>query len=309
MKQNNLLLIIAISTILVFYFFANLTPVVSWGPGANYRNVSVRTTVNVTQAYPEILNISCNQTALTLNAGTTKQQTCIVQIRDYNGGDTINNTNMTFYFYQNLSSDSDDNNTHYTNVTCTEGTPDGYLVNWTCSIDFWYYAINGSWRANATVKDDYNLTDNGYTNFSISPLYALNVTNLINFGDMAVSDTTGDGDLKQANVTNLGNMIINVSLYAYGGENEITGAGYAMICSVRNITLPNERYSISSADSYASMSPVTGAPVLIPSFSVAKQTVPTDYMINATYWALHVNATTNPFGECNGTVVFNAEIA
>jgi hypothetical protein len=306
MKRNHLLLLLTISIMLAAYFYANLTPVISWGPGANYRNVSVRTTVNVTQAYPEIINISCNSSSLTLNAGTTKQISCLVQIRDYNGGETINNTNMTFYFFQNTSGDPDDNNTHYSNSTCSEGIADGYLVNWTCAIGIWYYAVNGSWRANATVKDDYNLTSRSYANFSISPLYALNVTDVINFGDMAVGDTTADGDLKQANVTNLGNMRINVSVYAYAGDNETTGAGYAMFCSIRNITLPNERYTLNITGTYGTMTSITGSAVTVPNLMVEKQTVPTTYVLNTTYWALHVNATSNPFGICNGTVVFNA---
>jgi len=251
--------------------------------------------------------MSCSNSSITLNAGTTKTVSCLVQIRDFNGGDTINNTNMTFYFFQNASSDPNDNNTHYSNSTCSEGTADGYLVNWTCSVDLWYYAVNGTWRANATVKDDYNLTTHSYTNTTVYPLYALNVTDVINFGDLAVGDTTADADLKQANVTNLGNMRINVSVYAYAGNDELTGAGYAMFCSVRNITLPNERYSLSAADTYSAMSSITGSTVTIPDLTIQKQTIPSTYVLNTTYWALHVNASSNPFGVCNGTVVFNAE--
>jgi hypothetical protein len=79
-----------------------------------------------------------------------------------------------------------------------------------------------------------------------------------------------------------------------------------MICQIRNITLPNERYSISSATAYAAMSLMTGSPVTIGGFTIPQQTDDIQQSMNTTYWRLHVNLSTNPFGLCNGTVVFAA---
>ena len=280
--------------------------VTSWGPSSNYENVSVRTTVNVTNALPEILNITCNNEAnITLNAGTTFALTCLVEIRDFSGGNTINSTNVTFYYYLNESSDSDDNNTHYTNSSCTENSTNGYFANWTCVFDVLYYANNGTWEANITVKDDYNLTANDYTNATIDSLYALNVTNPIDFGNMFVGETK-DPPIG-ANITNFGNMDINVSLYGFGGDDEVTGAGVAMICEVLNITLPNERYTTNASEAYADMTSITGAAVTISELTIPQQTNDSQQEINGTYWMLYVNESTNPYGECNGTVIFAAE--
>lgn len=290
---------------LVIYIYTFLPSVLSWGPGANYKNYSVHTTVNVIQGYPEIRNITCNnRTALTLTAGSTKTIVCIISIRDYNGGADINFTNGTFYYNINASSDPDDNNVHYTNTTCTNGTVNGYDVNWTCAFDVLYYANNGTWRANFSVTDKYNMTTRSYTNVTISQLYALNVTNLIDFLDMAVGDTSLTPVV--ANITNFGNMNINISIYGFGGDNETTGANYAMLCDIRNITLPNERYSLSSIG-YDTMTPVTNTYAPIPGFTIAQQTDDNQQVINSTYWRLHVNLTSNPFGICNGTVVFSAQ--
>lgn len=290
---------------LVIYLYTLLPLALSWGPGPNYKNVSVRTTVNITYTYPEILNITCNSgNDITLTAGSTTKINCIVSIRDYNGGNDINHTNSTFYYNLNASSDPNDNNVHYTNTTCTNGTVNGYYVNWTCSFDVYYYANSGIWRANVTVTDNYGLTTIAYRNVTISELFALNVTNLIDFGNMAVSDTTITPVV--ANITNFGNMDINVSIYGFGGENEITGAGLAMICDVRNLTLPNERYSLSSIP-YDSMTPVTGTYAPILGLTMPQQSDDNQQVINSTYWRLHVNVSTNPFGICNGTVVFSAE--
>jgi len=298
-------------TVILLFLLAiycyNLAPLVlSWGPGTNYRNVSVRTTVNVTETYPEILNVSCNSGQnISLNAGTTKDINCLVVIRDYNGGNTINTTNSTFYYYLNASSDPNDNNTHYTNSSCAENSTNGYYTNWTCGFTLLYYANNGTWRANATVKDNYNFTANNSKNATISSLFALNVTTPIDFGNMAVGDTSTSS--VPANITNFGNVNINVSVYGFGAESETLYPGYAMICDQRNITVSNERYDLASGTLYDAMSVLTSAPANIAGLRVYQQTDDTAQSVNSTYWRLHVNITNNPFGICNGTVVFAAQ--
>jgi len=303
--SNGKKILLLISLFLILFLSLKGILVTSWGPSSNYENMSVRTTVNITNAYPEIINITCNNNQpITLNAGTTLTVYCLVEIRDYNGGNTINYVNGTFYYYLNASSDPDDNNTHYTNTSCTENSTNGYYTNWTCAFDLLYYANNGTWEMNSTVNDSFGAKDNDYGNATISALLALNVTNVIDFGNLPVTQTS---NIKEANITNFGNVPINVSVYGFGGEDEVTGAGLAMICEQRNITLPNERYSLNSSGLYNDMTSITGSPVIIPSLKIPKQTVPNVYMLNSTYWRLHVNLTTNPFGICNGTVVFAAE--
>jgi len=289
---------------LVFFIFIRIPSAVSWGPGSNYRNYSVRTTVNVTNAYPEVINITCNGgSAIVLNGGTTKLVSCLVQTRDYNGGNTISFANATFYYYLNYSSNTDDNNTHYTNSSCSkEGGSSGYYQNWTCVFDVWYYANNGSWRVNATVWDDLNTSGLNANNASIGALLALNVTEVIDYGVLSVDDTSNS---TQANVTNFGNLPINVTVYGFGGDNASTGAGIALRCEQRNISISNERYSSTDVD-YDSMISITGTAAMVPGVNIAKQTDPATLMINSTYWKLHINITDNPFGICNGTVVFSA---
>jgi hypothetical protein len=303
-KKVSVIILLCLIIFLV-YLYNSIPPVLSWGNGSNYKNYSVRSTVNVTNAYPEIINITCNSGAsITLTAGSTKTVSCLVQIRDYNGGNTINYVNGTFYYYLNQSSDPDDNNTHYTNATCINETPNGYYVNWTCAFDVWYYANNGSWRINSTVNDSFGAKDNDYNNATISALLALNVTDLIDFGQLAVTQTSLS---IQANVTNFGNRPINVTVYGFGGNDSVAGAGLAMNCTVRNISISNERYDINASANYDLMTSLTGSPIMIPGIKIEKQTLPDVYAFNSTYWRLHVNITTNPFGVCNGTVVFSAE--
>ena len=303
-REKKILLVIGLFFIIFLIFKGS--PVVSWGPSNNYENVSVRTTVNVTNSYPEIINITCNNgTAITLTAGGTYRVDCLVEIRDFNGGGAISNVNGTFYYYLNDTFDSDDNNTHYTNNSCSQdGAASGYFVNWTCSFDVWYYALNGTWIMNSTVNDTFGVTDTDSGNTSISPLLALNVTNVIDFGDLAVTQTSSS---VEANVTNFGNVPINVSVFGFGSNDSVSGAGFAMLCTERNLTLPNERYDLSQATPYNAMTRITGGSATVSGLTVAKQVLASTYSVNSTYWRLYINLSTNPFGICNGTVVFAAE--
>lgn len=304
-NENNRKAFLVLSLVLLCFITFKGFLVYSWGPGPNYVNYSVRTTVNVTNAYPEILNITCTDgTGITLTAGSTKAISCSIQARDYNGGDTINMANATFHYFLNSSADPDDGNVHYTNSSCSLGNADGYYSNWTCVFDVWYYANNGTWQVNATVNDSYSKTDNSVGNVTILPLLAINVTNLIDFGQLAVTETSVTAI--QANVTNFGNRQINITVYGFGGDDEATGAGFAMMCEQRNLTLDNERYSLSSSDDYDVMTSITGAPVTVDGFTLAHQVDDAVPVVDSTYWRLHINVSTNPFGICNGTVVFAA---
>jgi hypothetical protein len=296
----------------LFFFFLFIifrsNSVLSWGAGNNYRNFSVRSTVNVTNAYPEILNVTCSSpgASLTLNAGTTKQINCSVQIRDYNGGGDINYVNGTFYYYLNQTIDPDDNNTHYSNASCVNITSSGYYTNWTCSFNVWYYALNGTWTVNATVNDTWGAkSTRGFNYTSISALLAINATSTINFGNLAVTETS---NLIEAQVMNFGNVPINVTVAGFGGDNSSNSStsAVAMICEMRNISFSNERYSLDGAAAYVDMTSITSTSVTIPDLTVQKQTLSDTFVTNSTYWRLHVNLSDNPFGVCNGSVVFSA---
>jgi len=91
-------------------------------------------------------------------------------------------------------------------------------------------------------------------------------------------------------------------VYGYGN---VSGDGLAMVCDQGNITIDNERYSVDIADTWATKTQLSGAGTQISNLTISKQTVPATPIINVTYWQLFVPP--NPFGVCNGTVVFQAE--
>lgn len=286
----------------------------SFSNGPNWINVSVDTTVNVTNSPPEILSVVIVD-PITLNAGTTQAITCNATIRDYNGGNTITNVSATFYDNNTAGpGDADDNNTHYTNASCTSTGTSQYLANFSCGFDLLYYANNGTnWACNVTVVDNFTFSGNVSGNDSlantttINALLALNVTPLINYGNLSVGDTS---TAQEANITNIGNNNINISVRAFGGNDEsnVSAQNISFICDQGNITHENQKYGLnSSGDFTADFTAVNYTFQQISNLTVLQQTNDSQQVTNSSYWRLYVPP--GPFGICNGTVVFQAETA
>ncbi|MGV8169316.1 MAG: hypothetical protein ACP5N3_04640 [Candidatus Nanoarchaeia archaeon] len=270
----------------------------------NYEYVNVTTKVNITNAYPEIMNITVGSPSplnITLNAGATRLVQCNASIRDWNGFDEIANVSATFYDSRNVSSDPDDNNTHYTNANCTEvNTYDLYYADYTCNFSIQYYANNGSWTCNLTVIDDYNFTDDGTNTTTINALYALNVTDVIDYGNLSVTDYSEN---ITATITNYGNRDINVSVLGYGLTE---GDGLGFVCPLgTNISVENQRFSVSASDAWAAKTPLSATNQDMETTLLQRQSEVTP-VTQETYWQLYVPP--NPFGLCTGTVRFTATL-
>jgi hypothetical protein len=299
-KQNKKLLTVPLF-LLIFLFLVMIISTTSNAYNNEYVNVTTR--ANITNTGPEILNITVGVNGnITLSAGTNYTMLCNISVRDYNGWNDINSTNATFFYYLNSSNQSDDNNEHYTNQSCELIANDGqYIANYTCRFFVTYYANNGTWycEAMANDTDGYEATGNG--SGLVDPLYALNVTDVIDFGSLTVGDYSAN---ISANVTNYGNMDINVSVRGYGGTDP-SATTLAMICTQGNISISNERYTLNSTYDWAIQTPITSSDVDL-GMNVFRRIDDTQESINYTYWSLYVPP--NPFGLCNGTVVFTATI-
>lgn len=266
----------------------------------NYDHVNVTTIVNVTNAYPEIISIVINGgSPFIQNAGGTKTLECNASIRDFNGFNDISIVNATLYHFYNTSDQADDANEHYTNASCEEIQNDGeYLANYTCKFEVQYFANNGTWNCNVSVNDSYNFisSDNETQEFDV--LYALNVTDVIDYGNLSVGDTSEN---ITAVITNFGNTDINVSVLGYG---QTEGDGLAVVCAQGdNISLPNQRYSTTPVE-WSSKTIITGTDedLLV---TLLQQTDDITPVTQNTYWQLFIPP--NPFGVCTGVVRFTAK--
>jgi hypothetical protein len=152
------------------------------------------------------------------------------------------------------------------------------------------------------VNDSINLKGNGSGRANVSALFALNVTPLIDYGDMAMGDTSEN---QTANVTNLGNWPINISVRGYGAA---MNDGLAFVCEQGNITINSERFAANDTATYAEKVNLTSAYQTVPQLRIAKP-LNDSGSLNATYWQLYLSLAQNAYGLCNGTIVFQAENA
>jgi hypothetical protein len=175
---------------------------------------------------------------------TTKTITCEGILSDADGENDIRNATAVFYD-ANLSTytGSDDNNEHYTNNSCyldtNYGNENQSYAN--CSFSVWYYANTNTW--NCTLKATDNLSSQ-YTKTNrtfINSLLAIDLDSPLNFGTINVTNVS---DEKVANVTNYGNVRINLSLSGYA---RTAGDNLSMNCTsgtIKNISIGYEKYNL-----------------------------------------------------------------
>ncbi|MFH1510819.1 MAG: hypothetical protein ABIF10_03945, partial [Candidatus Woesearchaeota archaeon] len=218
--------------------------------------------------------------------------------------------NATIFFTANASSDLNDNNEHYSNKSCTRTEENTYNITCSCSFLVWYYANNGTWHCNMSAWDNGTANLNGLAAYNsstdtakINPLYALNVPEVISFGEMALNQTSAS---KKVNVTNIGNMNLDLNLYGYGSNVEQEN-NLSFKCSIGNITAGLLRYAINgTGTSYESMTNLSGqfANPNIVNFNLGQRRSETLNLTNYTYFRMRVPQYSVK-GQCNGTVIFN----
>jgi hypothetical protein len=298
------LFVLLVLSVIIFIDISNAENIV----GSNYRNVTVRTYVNITNARPEVLAVKVYQESnpsllnITLSGGLQRNITCNASLRDWNQYGDITGVNATLWHSSSALFAVDDNNSHYTITSCVNaGNGVNYTVNYLCIFPVYYYANNGTWNCSVSVIDTLGKTGNNSNTTVVYPLYALNVTDGIDYGNVAVEEYSQN---MTANITNFGNMPLNVSVEGYGVTR---GDGLAMNCSLNgNITVGMESFSALEA---GSKTPLTSVSQNITDLTISKQTVPSTPMINSTYWQLYVNVSNNPAGNCTGFIIFTAQVS
>ena len=291
---------------------------------SQFDNTSIESRVNITNVAPTVQQVILySPTAgvgnpIVLTEGATTTVLCNATVRDLNGFEDIDSTtsNATAWIENVVDFGSDDdNNNHYSNLTgCDVFQINLSVALLSCSFEFEYYADNASdWICNVTAVDLDGLSSiNVSENTTVDQLFAINltvnVTHLImDFGNMAPNDLTADADEVLVNITNSGNVNLDISVDGWANN---TGDNYAMNCSIGNISAANLRYNITDDTPFANMYNVTSnrQPNPIPSFSIPRRVDDSDdtkfNSTNTTWWKLLVP--TGVKGFCNGTVMFTA---
>jgi hypothetical protein len=263
------------------------------------------THINIT-IFAKFINISYmiidDSNQIDLQAGTTKSVYCNITVSDPADYTYIQGVNATFYSITNRSNSTDNNRTHYSNSSCTFLTGGGQSADYQCIFNVWHFAINGTWNCTGYAWDSYsNITLNNIT--TVNQLFALNVTtSIINYTALQPNETSPNVTV---NISNVGNMPMNISVYGFGGDNATTGAGLSMICEINNISLSFEKYSVNSSRNYTLKNSLTPTQQDL-GLTMPAKTNASDVRFNSTYWQFMVPPEAHSFGQCNGSVVFVA---
>jgi hypothetical protein len=263
------------------------------------RTVTLNWTVPITPIVAT--NISMVSSNI-LSAGAIKAVICNASFEDSNGFGDILNVSATFYFLSRNASSPDNNTNHYTNNNCTLINTTANGGNFSCLFGVYYYADNGTWICNITAHDIAGLNTSITINTTVEALYALNISESgLSYQDVPAGSYSNESI---ANITNIGNQPINITVSGYGGNNSVTGNGLAMICdNYANISIGNQRFATNPSVAYGSKIPLSSTDTSM-GFTIPRQTTAGIMRINSTYWQIYVPAV--GLTTCRGSILFTA---
>lgn len=313
MEKRNYLLIFGTFTFLILFYTLVSISLITSNVLGDGNNGTTFTKLNVWNTQPTVYNVIVNPSSIDLTPGNITLVTCNGSVYDRDGWQDISNLSASFYDTNFGDGSSGDNNYRYINSTCGNGSSCTVIsstnVSCSCSINVWYYAFNSTWQCNFTATDRggnateriQNLTDSGLSAIAtVNTVLAVGVPDEIDFGNLSVTETSNE---IAANMTNFGNVNISVSVRGYAGNDPTSNI--SMTCDYGNISLINERYSLSNGTTFASKTILTNASVpLVMNLTNRlndSQTV-FGYDVNTTYWMLQIPTTVG--GYCNGTIEF-----
>lgn len=275
-------------------------------------NITLNSPPNITEVYVED-DLTFPENEIDLIPAETKEIQCVSVITEYDGEYSL--TNASAVFFDNVDSyfnELDDNNSHYTNNSCEINYAYGnqYEAEVSCIFNILYYSNSEDWNCTIAVQDNLSIISKSGDITFINPLLALGVDSVINFDLFGGEEVTRESEV---NVTNYGNVKINLSLSGYAfQEND----GYAMNCTFEgetsNISIDYEKFNLTRSNPGAlSLSEFEMRYVNLTSSPQVKK-FNLDYRkedsqneaINSTYWRIYVPSQVS--GECQGNIIFGA---
>ena len=241
---------------------------------------------------------------------TTKTVSCIGIIQDLDNETEIKNASAIFFNTETSSySNPDDNNDHYTNSSCNIDLSysDEYTAQAICTFEIEYYANPNNWNCTIEAFDIHDLSDTETDGTTINTLLALEVNSLIDFGTISTNQVSEEIEI---NITNFGNVQINLSLSGYG---ESIGDNNAMKCSINGtIPIQYEKFNLTTSNpGFLTLSEfeekymnLTSDPKIRQFNLNHRQDDIQNNASNKTYWRIYLPEST--VGNCTGNLVIGA---
>ena len=252
-------------------------------------NVGTTPFFNLTIDVPTLTIFAMKATSpISLIAGTTFITWCnasVIGASNFNATLIHSSSNQLF---------ADDNNTHYTNTSCIFSE----LGNYSCSFNLLYHANNGSWNCNFTASS-YEAVNWSNITTNVDTLSAIEILpDLIEYGNVNSGNISS---LIPVNISNMGNVLLNLDLFAYGA---FINDSLALNCTLGNLTYENQKVSTNSSLNFDAMINVSGSTTIPTMLSLGLQKRITTPSYNTTFWRLNIPP--GPQRNCSGTVVFTA---
>jgi hypothetical protein len=221
-----------------------------------------------------LLNQAGADDVITLSAGETVVVTANTTVTDQDGGGDISSASATLYHSTSTSNDSDDENIHLTNNSCTRGTPSGNDTVVTCTFTMDYMALGGTWTVNITASDLGSNSVSATGTNSVNDLAALDVTQAtVEFGSLELGKNSSSATTMT--VKSQGNIQIDA---------RFKGSNYTCTTSGA-IPAGNTRYGLTSANYDTLTTELTEEDVTQTSFDLAYRTGGVDSTKNE-YWGI-----------------------
>jgi len=246
-----------------------------------------------------------------LVAASARTVNCKAVVNELDG-DSLQNATAEFFHSSSFYGDSDDNNYHYTNNSCFinssyGGESQSEIV---CSFEVEYYATSGNWGCFLIAEDNLSTAGNGSDYSFINSLLSVGAVSIVDFGIIGVGGVSLE---KAINVTNYGNVQINLSLSGYAISE---GDGFAMNCSLgENILVNYEKYNVTDSNPgsldlsnfenlYVNL---TNSPITREFNLNYRQIDGSNDAIHETYWRIYVPTGAGGIGgTCQGNIVLGA---
>jgi len=299
-SKNNAAVYLFFLFIFLFVVFTATTMISFDVSGAN--NSITITKVNVINTEPNLYYVFVTPASINLEPGNTTKINCTGYVSDPDGYQDVTTVNATFYDSSNGDTGGFDGAYRYLNSsgTCVELST--YNASCSCLFDVQYYANNGTWQCNMTIADDYGVSDNeNSTYYDVNTVVGINVPAELDYGNLSVTQYSLE---KGLNITNYGNVPINISVRGYGGTTDPTNPdNLSMICaSGSNISMEYEKYTLTSGIGYESMTTLNNESVEMGFAVDVKSNDAAVNNLNTTYWMIYIPASVSGF--CNGTLEF-----
>ncbi|OGJ21274.1 hypothetical protein A3K73_05465 [Candidatus Pacearchaeota archaeon RBG_13_36_9] len=297
---------------LLFFLFFLFFNIISQIAGADVgENVTIKSELEIGNVAPIIQNIDIEGGTINLNPNTTKLVNCSALVVDYNGDSTIQNVSARLFDNSFTYASPDDNNSHYTNNNCSLDISygDENTVLASCLFNVWYYANAGTWNCSVFVLDLSNISVSESNTTQVLPLLALSVPSFIDYGVVNATEVSNENI---TNVTNVGNVMFNLSLTGYSYSLNDNLAMNCTLGAIKNISVEHEKYNLTLSNNsvltlaqadatYTNLSSTTA----VGKFNLDYRTNDTiQDAINATYWRIYVPL--GVAGSCQGNIIFGA---